>query len=483
MPVFAILGCISSGMELLSTTHSALTALSPLDGRYVKKLPQLASVFSDFALTKQRLLVEVAYVLFLSNKNLIKPFSVLQQQQLHALVEQFSVEDAVTVQTIEQTTRHDVKAVEYFLRAYMRSHNIPNEQYVHFALTSEDVNSLAYGLMLQQGIHEVIVPQLQTVLIVLTTMAKKYATVPMLARTHGQRAVPTTMGKELAVFAQRLLSELELLSTMTIEGKLSGAVGNLNAHTITFIDESILELSTEFVESLGLYPQLVTTQILPPENVLRIFSSLLRINGILLDCAQDCWRYISDGYLKQSVVKGQVGSSTMPQKINPIDFENAEGNLGIANALLIHFLQKLPVSRLQRDLSDSTVKRNFGSMLGYCSLSYQSLIKGLEKVSLDRALVGRELDDHWEVLAEAYQIVLRQHGISNGYELLKDIVQGETCSQQQARGWIEQLTVSPKVKKTLAEITPRSYIGIAPEITQLVVQRSEQYLKGQYEHS
>jgi adenylosuccinate lyase len=234
---------------------------------------------------------------------------------------------------------------------------------------------------------------------------------------------------------------------------------------------------------LGLQPQLVTTQILPSENVLRVFSSLVRINGILLDCAQDCWRYISDGYFKQSVAKGQVGSSTMPQKINPIDFENAEGNLGIANALLIHFLQKLPVSRLQRDLSDSTVKRNFGSALGYCSLAYQSLTKGLEKVSLDRALVERELDDHWEVLAEAYQIVLRQHGISNGYELLKDVLQGETFTEQQAREWVEQLSVSSKVKKALSEIMPKSYMGIAPEITQIVVHRSEQYLKGQYEHS
>ena len=293
----------------------------------------------------------------------------------------------------------------------------------------------------------------------------------MLARTHGQLAVPTTVGKEMAVFAQRLLTELELLRTEKIEGKLTGAVGNLNAHTCAFSNESALSLSEEFVSSLGLQPNVVTTQILPPESYTRFFSSLVRCNAILLDLTQDCWRYISDGYFVQKADPGQVGSSTMPQKINPIDFENSEGNLGLAQALLAHFIQKLPVSRLQRDLSDSTVKRSIGSALGYSQLAYHSLRVGLQKISVSQEFANDQLQQHWEVLAEAYQVVLRKHNVSDAYEQLKDLTQGKQLSDDQARAWIGQLPVHTDIKKELASITPQTYVGQSVAITELVLRR------------
>lgn len=457
--------------------QTALTALSPLDGRYAAKLPELSVLLSDYALTKNRVLVEVEYLLFLAKKHLIPRFKVEQQQQLRTMVARFSPVDAERIQTIEQKTKHDVKAVEYFIREFLKSHAMPNEEYVHFALTSEDTNALAYGLMLKQAKEDVLEPELRAVLRSLSNFSQTYRAVAMLARTHGQRAVPTTVGKEFAVFGQRLLSELEVFFPLPVEGKLTGAVGNFNAHVVAFTNESWLELSEEFVRSLGLEPNLVTTQILPTENYTRIFSSLVRINALLLDVVQDCWRYISDDYFGQKVAEGQVGSSTMPQKINPIDFENCEGNLGVANALLLHFVQKLPVSRLQRDLSDSTVKRSFGTALGHCLLAYQSLQRGMSKISVQEEQMRTELLEHWEILAEAYQVILRRHQVSDGYEQLKVLTQGKQLSDTAARAWIGQLTVDREVKKELAAITPLTYTGLAGEITEMVNRRIRKFLE------
>ncbi|MBP7876111.1 adenylosuccinate lyase [Candidatus Woesebacteria bacterium] len=468
---------------MLSTTQTALLSLSPLDGRYSKKLSSLSVLFSDFALTKNRVLVEIEYVLFLAQKKLIPRFTSAQIKRLKLMVENFSVEDAEAVLLIEKETQHDVKAVEYFVRRHFKKHRVPNEEYVHLALTSEDTNALAYGLMLKQALQEVLIPELLLILQAVADFSQKNKAVPMLARTHGQMAIPTTVGKEIAVFSQRLLSEVEYLITVEVEGKMTGAVGNLSAHTLAFIDESPLQLSSEFVESLGLKPNLVTTQILPPENYTRIFSSLVRINGIMLDLSQDCWRYISDGYFGQEVDHGQVGSSTMPQKINPIDFENCEGNLGLANSLFNHFIQKLPVSRLQRDLSDSTVKRSFGSALGYCLLAYQSLQKGLAKVEVRQERLLSELLEHWEVLAEAYQIVLRRNNVSDGFEQLKALTQGKQLTELDARAWVGDVFADRKVKQELASLTPLNYLGVAVEITEDVTRRIAVFLKGQHERA
>lgn len=463
--------------KLLSVPQAALTALSPLDGRYSKHLSDLAALFSDFALTKSRVAVEVEYLIFLAKKKLIPRFSVAQRQELRLLVARFSIEDAQAIQAIERKTRHDVKAVEYFIRDFLKTHQLPNEAFVHVALTSEDTNALAYGLLLKQAKEEVVFPTLKSLLRSVSDFIGDYRMTPMLARTHGQPAVPTTVGKEFAVFGQRLLTELEILYSEEIEGKLTGAVGNLNAHAVTFTNESMLSLSEEFVVSLGLKPNLVTTQILPAESYTRMFSSLVRINAILLDLSQDCWRYISDGYFVQKTASGQVGSSTMPQKVNPIDFENSEGNLGLANALLVYFIQKLPVSRLQRDLSDSTVKRNFGTALGYCLLAYQSLQRGLANIAVKQDGLEVMLLDHWEVLAEAYQVVLRRHGVSDGYEQLKNLTQGKQLSDEAARSWIGGLSVDRKVKQELAAITPLTYLGSALEICTLVSTRIEQFFE------
>lgn len=462
---------------MLQSSQTALTALSPLDGRYSSKLPELATLFSDFALTKYRVLVEVEYVIFLAKKKLIPRFSVAQQQQLRTMVATFSLEDTAAVMAIEAKTRHDVKAIEYFLREYLIKHKMPNEESVHLALTSEDTNALAYGLMFKQAMDDVMKPLLKALLRDISNFAKKNKDIPMPARTHGQLAVPTTVGKEFAVFGQRLVTELELLAEMNIEGKLTGAVGNLNAHCLAFTNESAIQISEEFVTLLGFQPNLVTTQIVPPESYTRIFSSLVRINGILLDMNQDCWRYISDGYFGQKIAVGQVGSSTMPQKINPIDFENSEGNLGMANALLIHFIQKLPVSRMQRDLSDSTVKRNFGTALAYCVLAYKSTRKGLSKIIVQSEILEVELLAHWEILAEAYQVILRRNNISKGYELVKELTQGKQLSDDDARAWIGSLHLDRKVKQKLAAVTPLNYIGAAPELTQLVLQRIGKFLE------
>ncbi len=348
---------------------------------------------------------------------------------------------------------------------------------VHIALTSEDINSLAYSLMLCEARKEILVPRLREILTMISKMVQTYARIPMLARTHGQVAVPTTVGKEMAVFAQRLLTELLQLEKIKIEGKLNGAVGNFNAHHLVWPKANWLKLSSQFVTSLGLQPNSVTTQILPTESYSQIFGSLIRINGILLDLSQDLWRYISDDYFVQKAEADQVGSSTMPHKINPIDFENSEGNLGLANALLTHFILKLPISRLQRDLSDSTVKRNFGIAFGYCILAYKSLAKGLTKLSVNENKLRSNLADHWQVVAEAYQVILRVNGDAQGYQKLQKLTQGKQISKENLHDFIQTLTTNSKVKNQLLAITPLNYLGLAEKISKQVHKNVQVYLE------
>lgn len=456
----------------------ALTALSPLDGRYSSQLSPVAEYFSEYALIRYRVKVEVEYLLFLADQKLMPPLSGRARQDLKSLAAELRLDQAEEIKTIERETKHDVKAVEYFIRQQLQKTSQSIDQYVHLGLTSEDTNSLALALMLKESRDQVIVPQLHQLLQQLATMAADFKSTVLLARTHGQAAVPTTMGKELVVFAVRLCEELKVLSTLPVAAKLSGAVGTFAAQMAAFPKADWQQLSHQFIVSLGLTPAMVSTQIVAAESYTRIFSSLVRVNGILLDLDQDMWRYISDGYFIQSKSRNQVGSSTMPHKINPIDFENSEGNLGLATSLLTFFIQKLPVSRLQRDLSDSTVKRNFGSALGYAYLGYTSLLKGLGKLTLDENRLQQDVEAHWEVVSEAFQVILRAHGDTKGYEKLKAFSQGKKITTSEVNTFIESLDVSPEVRAQLQAITPVRYIGLAPDLVTTAVTSINTYLKG-----
>lgn len=462
------------------SNSASLTALSPLDGRYSSQLCELAEVFSEAALIKQRVGVEVAYVLALAAQQIIPRLSKTHQHQLQQLADAFSLADAQRVKELERTTKHDVKAVEYFLRERCVQLQIPVAEFLHLGLTSEDVNALALALQLRQARQQVLLPKLVQVLDRLTALAAQHSATPMLARTHGQPAVPTTMGKELVVFVSRLEQELRQLALLPIEAKMNGAVGNYNAQVVAFPKVDWMQFSSNFITLLGLAPSAVTTQILPAENYCRLFNSLARCNSILIDLNQDLWRYISDGYFLQSVEPGQVGSSTMPQKINPIDFENSEGNLGLANALLNHFAAKLPISRLQRDLSDSTVKRSIGSALGYCLLGYQSVVRGLGKVTVNSARLEQELNEHWEVITEGLQVMLRAYGQVDAYEQLKNFSQGKQLTENSVKLFINSLAIDPTMRAQLLSLSPTTYLGLAKqltlqEVTRITLSRKEWY--------
>ncbi len=462
---------------------STLTSLSPLDGRYRSQLTEVASQFSEYALIQHRLHVEVEYLLFLADHNIIPKLSTVHKKALKKIATDFSLSQAKKLKKIEEKTHHDVKAVEYFLRDKIHSLSIPIEEYVHIALTSEDTNSLAFGLMMREFLHGIVAPQLLSLLAKLVSLADEHKKTTMLARTHGQPAVPTTLGKELLVFAYRLYEELFTLEKHTFKAKMSGAVGNFNAHQVAFEHKNWHELSDAFIRSLKLEPALFSTQIVPAETYTQFFSTLMRINMILIDLNQDIWRYISDGYLIQKSAKGQVGSSTMPHKVNPIDFENSEGNLGLANSLLTFFIQKLPVSRLQRDLSDSTVKRSVGSAAGHACLGYHSLLKGLNKITANEKLMREELNNHWEIVSEGLQVLLRAHGDTQGYEKLQTFLQGKHITQTELKTFIESLTVPAALKKKLLAITPTSYIGSAADITTSGVTVITNYLKEHHDPS
>ncbi len=449
--------------------QSPLTAVSPLDGRYAAKCAPLRDLFSEQGLIRLRALVQVRWVQFLAEQNEfdgLGPFSPMVGECLNTLVDEFSVDDARRIKAIEATTNHDVKAVEYFL-AEKFSNNPDLSQirpFLHFACTSEDVNNVAYALMLREGRDDIVIPALRELAAGLRGIAQTTAAAPMLSRTHGQAASPTTMGKELANFVWRLERQMESLASVVPLAKMNGAVGNFNAHVVAYPEMDWITASNEFIKSLDLQCNPYTTQIEPHDWVAEYCDALARINTVLIDVSRDMWGYISQGYFAQLKVPEEVGSSTMPHKVNPIDFENAEGNLGIANALLKHFSAKLPVSRWQRDLSDSTVQRNLGVAIAHGFLAYQSILNGLGRLELNRERLADDLETRWELLAEPIQMVMRRHGYADAYEQLKSLTRGQAIDRKQLRAFIETLELPKKVKKSLLELTPAAYTGLAEEL-------------------
>jgi len=449
----------------------ALEALSPLDGRYARETEPLRPYFSEFALIRGRLRVEVEYLLALAQEaRLTRALDGPEQAQLRQLVADFTPAAAREVKAIERTTRHDVKALEYYLRGQLAATSLADMvEWLHFGLTSEDVNLIAQALALRESRDAVILPALDTFLARLEELAREYRATPLLARTHGQPAVPTTLGKELAVQAARLRKQRALLRAHRFEAKLTGAVGNLNALVAAAPQVDWLTFSEQLIDRLGLEPNFVTTQLVPYDNWIGYFDVLRLTNAILLDLAQDMWRYISDDYLSLRVVADEVGSSTMPQKVNPIDFENAEGNLGIANALFTHYAQKLPISRLQRDLSDSTVRRTFGVALGHTLIAYQSLTRGLGRVQANEAKLRADLETHWEVVAEGAQTILRAAGVGDAYETLKNLTRGKNLTAERYRAWVESLEVADPVRARLLALSPFTYTGLAEQLVELAL--------------
>lgn len=423
--------------------EAALGALSPLDGRYARETAPLRNYFSEFAYLRDRVRVELAYLLALSREaHLARSLADAEIDFLRDLANNFTPGDAQEVKSLERTTRHDAKAIEYYLRAKLSSTSLADVvEWLHFGLTSEDVNQLAQALALRDSRDAVLLPALDALLARLAALARDYRGLPMLARTHGQPAVPTTLGKEFAVFVARLKRQRLRLRRHRFAAKLTGAVGNFNALVAAAPQIDWIAFSARFVRSLGLEPELITTQLLPYDNWIEYFDTLALANSALLDLSQDVWRYCGDGYLALRVVGGEVGSSTMPQKVNPIDFENAEGNLGLANALLRHYAQKLPVTRLQRDLSDSTVRRTFGTALGHTLVAYLNLTRGLERVQANESRLKADLEAHWEVVAEGAQTILRAAGVSGAYEDLASLTRSRQFGAEEFRTWVERLPV------------------------------------------
>ncbi|OGD63025.1 adenylosuccinate lyase [Candidatus Beckwithbacteria bacterium RBG_13_42_9] len=451
-----------------------LPALCPLDGRYHHKMADLARIFCEANLIKNRLVIEIEYLLFLANKRLIPAFSSKEKNALKAILKNFDQDNALAIKTIEDTTHHDVKAIEYYLRGELAKAGININYWLHLGLTSEDINNLSYGLMLRQSRQEIIMPALKKLIQTLIDLAQTHKGQVMLARTHGQPAVPTTVGKEIINFAVRLSEEVKNFKHLPIAGKLNGAVGNYNAQALVFPKVNWPRFSQEFVKSLGLEPCLYTTQILPYETTLRIFQSMRLINGILLGLVQDMWRYISDNYFLQKVEGSRVGSSTMPQKVNPIDFENAEGNLGLANSLFDFFVGKLTVSRLQRDLSDSTVRRNFGLAFGYSVLAYDSILAGFKKLTINQKWLTEELNLHPESLAEGWQMILRMDHDSQAYEKIKDLVQGKKVTARDLNHLSQKLKLSKIQTQKLKRLTPQTYIGLAEKLVTQAIKKINQ---------
>ena len=445
---------------------SPLTAVSPIDGRYGAKTDMLRTVFSEYGLIRYRVLVEVRWLQHLAaNPAIVEvaPFSKDATALLNGLVDNFTIEHAERVKEIERTTNHDVKAVEYLIKETIADNAelLAVSEFVHFACTSEDINNLSHALMLKEGRDDIVVPALQAIHGQLTAMAVEFADVAMLARTHGQTASPTTVGKEMANVAYRLQRQLASITAVPLLGKINGAVGNYNAHISAYPDLDWPAISQAFIESLGLEFNPYTTQIEPHDYMAELFDGLARSNTILIDFARDIWGYISLGYFKQKTIAGEVGSSTMPHKVNPIDFENAECNLGIANALYGHLSAKLPVSRWQRDLTDSTVLRNMGVGLGYSMIAYASLDKGIGKLQLNQERLAADLDAAWEVLAEPIQTVMRRYGIEEPYEKLKALTRGNVMDQATIQGFIDTLEIPQEAKTALKAMTPASYVGNA----------------------
>ncbi|MEC7992897.1 MAG: adenylosuccinate lyase [Pseudomonadota bacterium] len=451
-------------------TYDTATALSPLDGRYASKLDPLRTIFSEYGLIARRLEVEVRWLQKLAETSEIpevKPLSPTSNAHLEAVLTSFSSESATAVKTIERTTNHDVKAIEYFLKDAISSDVALAEasEFVHFACTSEDINNLSHALMLRDGIP-VLTAEMHAIIDGIDALAAEHAALPMLSRTHGQTASPTTLGKEMANVSVRLRRQLKAVETVKPLGKFNGAVGNFNAHLSAYPDVDWATVSREFVESLGLEWNPMTTQIEPHDYMAELFQAISRFNTILLDFDRDIWSYISLGYFKQKTVAGEIGSSTMPHKVNPIDFENSEGNLGLANAVLGHLSEKLPVSRWQRDLTDSTVLRNMGVGFGYSLLAYTSTLKGISKLQVNPQRLAEDLDSAWEVLAEPIQTVMRRYGIPEPYEKLKALTRGQAITQETLQTFVSTLELPDDVKQELMQLTPSGYVGLAESLTQ-----------------
>jgi adenylosuccinate lyase len=447
---------------------SQLTAISPVDGRYGSKTETLRPIFSEYGLIRHRVVVEVSWLQALARHPDIPevpPLSVHAGRVLDEIVEKFSEQDAQRVKNIERTTNHDVKAVEYFLKEKIAGNGELEavSEFIHFACTSEDINNLAYALMLREARNQALLPLLDTVIHEITGLARHYADHPMLARTHGQTASPTTVGKEMANVAARLRRQREQFAAVPVLGKINGAVGNYNAHLVAYPGIDWPAFAREFVSMLGLEFNAYTTQIEPHDYIAEQFDALARFNTILIDFCRDVWGYISLGYFRQKTVAGEIGSSTMPHKVNPIDFENAEGNLGIANALFTHFAAKLPVSRWQRDLSDSTVLRNLGVAIAHCMIACESCLKGISKLQVNSQRTAEDLESSWEVLAEALQTVMRRYGIEKPYEKLKDLTRDQAVTRETLAEFIQTLDLPAEVKAELSRLTPASYIGNAAD--------------------
>ena len=454
-------------------SEAALLALSPLDGRYAGKVDALRPIFSEYGLIKARMKVEVEWLLALANEPGIielPQFTEAASKRLRALVSGFSIADASRVKEIERTTNHDVKAVEYFIKEQLQGDAElgPALEFVHFGCTSEDINNLSYALMLEQARSEVLLPALDQVITQLRSLAHAQAAQPMLSRTHGQTASPTTLGKEIANVVARLQRQRGQIAAVELTGKSNGAVGNYNAHVIAYPEVDWPAFSQAFIGRLGIVFNPYTTQIEPHDNVAEIGDATRRANTVLIDLARDVWGYISLGYFKQTLKEGEVGSSTMPHKVNPIDFENAEGNFGLANALFEHFSAKLPISRWQRDLTDSTVLRALGTSFGHTLVALDSLAKGLGKLTVAPERLDADLDASWEVLAEAVQTVMRRHGLPNPYEQLKALTRGQGITEESMRGFIGSLELPDEAKQRLLELTPGGYTGLAESLARAV---------------
>lgn len=445
-----------------------LTAISPLDGRYAKKTDLVRKFFSEGALIRGRIAVECMWLVFLCNEIKLKGTRQISKEEEKKLESFYKDWDDTAIKfygkakEIEKTTNHDVKAVEYLIKEEMKKTSLKDlAEFVHFSCTSEDITNLAYGVLLKKFTWDIFIPKLEELNKNLATLAAKYKKIPMLSHTHGQPASPTTVGKEFKIFVKRLERQVTQLKKQTHFGKINGATGNYNAHIIAYQEVDWIKVSTGFIKRLGLTPNLYTTQIEPHDYLAEIFHNIIRINTILIDLDRDIWSYISKHYFKQKVIAGEIGSSTMPHKVNPIDFENSEGNLGIANAILSHMAEKLPISRMQRDLTDSTVLRNMGTGFGHSYLAYESTLKGLGKLEINPKAINTDLDNNWEILAEPIQTVMRKNKIENAYETLKKLTRGKKLNQEILHKFIDTLKIPEKDKKTLKKLTPQTYIGLA----------------------
>ena len=446
----------------------SLTAISPIDGRYAAKTESLRGIFSEYGLIYHRLVVEIRWLQTLSRTadiDEVPEFSEAANTMLESIIENFDPSEAQRIKEIERTTNHDVKAVEYYLKQQVAQNPELDavSEFIHFACTSEDINNLSYALMLKSGRDHILMPMANEALDMITRLAHQYAAVPMMSRTHGQPASPTTLGKEFANVAFRMRRQLKQIEAVEILAKLNGAVGNYNAHLSAYPGSDWPTIARQFVESMGVGWNPYTTQIEPHDYIAELFDALARFNTIMIDFSRDIWSYIAIGYFKQMAIAGEVGSSTMPHKVNPIDFENAEGNFGIANAVLHHLAQKLPVSRWQRDLTDSTVLRNLGTGIGHTIIALDSLKRGIDKLEVNADAIAADLEHNWEVLAEPIQTVMRRYGIEQPYEKLKALTRGQKIDAEAIRQFVEALEIPDSAKQELIKLTPSAYIGNAIE--------------------